>query len=167
MTAAAAEAPDSPESDTAGRAAVLFNDISASAGIDFRHENGATEQKFMAETIGAGGLFFDYDSDGWLDIFLVNGGSFVDQEIERGSRNRLYRNKGDGTFAEIESDLGGSGYRMGACAGDFDNDGRVDLYLTGVGANQLYRNLGKGSFTDITARAAELTRRIAAYASVE
>jgi hypothetical protein len=153
MTAAASEAPDSPASAAPGQAVVLFDDISASAGIDFRHENGATEQKFMAETIGAGGLFFDYDNDGWLDIFLVNGGSFVDPELERASRNRLYRNKGDGTFAAVDADLDGSGYRMGACAGDFDNDGRVDLYLTGVGANHLYHNLGDGSFADVTASA--------------
>ncbi len=153
VTTAASEAQDSPESAAPGQAVVLFNDITASAGIDFRHENGATELKFMAETIGAGGLFFDYDNDGWLDIFLVNGGSFVDPELERGSRNQLYRNKGDGTFTRVEADIDGSGYRMGACAGDFDNNGRVDLYLTGVGSNRLYRNLGDGNFADITASA--------------
>ena len=132
--------------------AQVFVNVASEAGIDFRHENGATPEKFMPETMAGGGIFFDYDDDGWLDIFLVNGGSFVDESIAAGATHRLYGNNGDGTFTDVSagSGIGVSGYGMGACSADYDNDGRVDLYVTSMGPNRLYRNESEGRFSDVT-----------------
>ena len=133
-------------------AAAQFTDATREAGIDFRHVNGASPDKHLVETIGSGGLFFDYDDDGWIDLFLVDGGSFADPAVARRARHRLFRNRGNGTFADVtaRSGIRHRDYGMGACAGDYDNDGRVDLYVTNVGPNVLYRNAGGGSFTDVT-----------------
>ena len=102
--------------------------------------------------MGSGGLFFDYDNDGWIDIFLVDGGSLADPAVARKARHRLYRNRGNGTFEDTtaRSNIGHGGYGMGACAGDVDNDGWIDLYVTGFGGNVLYRNRGDGTFVDVT-----------------
>jgi hypothetical protein len=136
-------------------ATVIFSDITAKAGINFKHENGASPQKYLPETMGGGGLIFDYDNDGWPDIFLVNGGSFTDRSAAGAARHALYRNNGNGTFTDTTSTSGiaVSGYGMGACSADIDNDGWPDLYITGVGSNKLYRNNGKGGFQDVTAKA--------------
>ena len=133
-------------------AAVRFTNIAAEAGISFQHENGATPEKYLPETMGGGGLIFDYDNDTWPDILLINGGSFADEDVQRGARHRLYRNNSDGTFTDRTDDagLGISGFGMGACSADYDNDGWVDLYITSVDANRLYRNTGEGSFIDRT-----------------
>jgi enediyne biosynthesis protein E4 len=137
-----------PEASTA----VRFADVTAEAGIEFRHVNGASPDKHLVETIGSGGLFFDFDSDGWIDVFLVDGGSIANPAVDRQARHRLFRNRGNGTFQDVtaQSGIQHRGYGMGACAGDYDNDGRVDLYVTNVGSNMLYRNVGNGSFTDVT-----------------
>jgi hypothetical protein len=98
------------------------------------------------------GLFFDYDNDGWIDIFLVDGGSVADPAVARQARHRLFRNRGNGTFEDAteRSGIRHRDYGMGACAGDYDNDGRIDLYVTNIGPNVLYRNAGNGEFTDVT-----------------
>jgi len=129
-----------------------FVNIVSSADIEFRQENGASPAKYMPETMGGGGLFFDYDNDGWLDIFLVNGGSFVNQTVARNANHRLYRNNGNGTFTDrsAASGIRASGYGMGACSADYDRDGRADLYITSTGPNRLYRNAGSGAFVDVT-----------------
>jgi hypothetical protein len=132
-----------------------FVDIARHAGIAFTHINGASPDKHLVETMGSGGLFFDYDNDGWTDIFLVDGGSLADPAIARRARHRLFHNRGDGTFDDV-SDRSGikhPEYGMGACAGDYDGDGRVDLYITNFGPNTLYRNVGNGAFTDVTGMA--------------
>jgi hypothetical protein len=131
---------------------VKFTDATREAGFDFRHLSGASPAKHLVETIGSGGLFFDYDDDGWVDVFLVDGGSIADTALARQARHRLYRNRGDGTFEDVtaRSGIRHGAYGMGACAGDYDNDGRVDLYVTSVGPNTLYRNAGNGRFTDVT-----------------
>src|SRR5678816_3346602 len=136
-------------------ATVTFTNIAAQAGINFKHQNGASPQKFMPETMSGGAVFFDYDSDGWPDVFLTNGGSFVDTRAAAAAHHVLYRNNGNGTFTDksANSGIGVAGYAMGACSADYDNDGWVDLYITGVGTNKLYRNNGSGGFTDVTARA--------------
>jgi hypothetical protein len=134
---------------------VRFTDVSSSSGLNFQQINGASPEKHLAETIGSGGLFFDYDNDGWIDIFLVDGGSLADPAVARQARHRLFRNRRNGTFDDVTSSSGirSLGYGMGACAGDYDNDGRVDLYVTSVGPNTLYRNAGGGGFTDVTGTA--------------
>ena len=131
---------------------IVFEDVTTQAGIHFQHINGVTPDKYMVETMGSGGLFFDYDDDGWLDIFLVDGGSVADPGVASRAGHALYRNRGDGTFedATTASGIAHREYGMGACAADYDNDGRVDLYVTNFGPNTLYRNAGDGAFTDVT-----------------
>jgi hypothetical protein len=131
--------------------AVHFSDVTRASGIDFVHVNGASADKHLVETMGSGGLFFDYDDDGWIDVFLVDGGSAADPQVAKKARHRLYHNRGDGTFADVtdRSGIRHREYGMGACAGDYDGDGRIDLYLTNAGPNVLYRNRGD-AFVDVT-----------------
>lgn len=132
-----------------------FVDATREAGIAFQHVNGASPDKHLVETMGSGGLFFDYDGDGWLDVFLVDGGSLADQAVANRARHRLYRNRGNGTFADVtdRSGIRHSAYGMGACAADYDGDGDTDLYITNDGPNVLYQNRGDGGFADVTAAA--------------
>jgi enediyne biosynthesis protein E4 len=128
-----------------------FRDVASSRGLDFVHVNGASDDKFFPEIMGSGGLFLDFDNDGWLDVFLVDGGSFADPTMARRAHHRLYRNRGNGSFADVTSASGirQGAYGMGACAGDADNDGLIDLYVTTVGPNQFFRNAGGGRFTEV------------------
>jgi hypothetical protein len=137
--------------DSAPGPRTSFRDVARSAGLDFVHVNGASEQRWLPEILGSGGLFFDFDNDGWLDVFLVDGGSVADATVARRARHRLYRNRGNGTFQDVTagSGIGHRDYGMGACAGDYDNDGLTDLYVTSVGANQLFRNAGRARFTEV------------------
>lgn len=134
-------------------AGVTFKDITAQAGIAFVHNNGAFGKKWMPETYGSGCVFFDMDADGRQDLLLVNGSRFPGQPGEV-TTSRLYRNLGGGRFADVTK---GSGldvelYGMGGAAGDFDNDGLVDLAVTDGRGVRLYRNLGGGRFADATER---------------
>jgi enediyne biosynthesis protein E4 len=132
-----------------------FTDIARQAGVAFHHTNGASAEKHLVETMGAGAVFFDYDGDGWVDMFLVDSGSIADPAVDRRARHRLYHNRGNGTFEDVteRSGIQHHGYGMGACAGDYDGDGRPDLYITNYGPNVLYHNNGDGTFTDVTASA--------------
>jgi hypothetical protein len=129
----------------------VFRDVATQAGLDFVHVNGASGNRFLPEILGSGGLFLDFDDDGWLDVLLVDGGSLADAAVARRARHRLYRNRGNGTFADVTaaSNIRHHAYGMGACAGDVDNDGRTDLYITSVGPNALYRNRGGGRFVEV------------------
>jgi enediyne biosynthesis protein E4 len=129
-----------------------FIDVAVQAGITFRHTNGASPDRHLVETMGSGGLFFDYDGDGWIDIFIVDGGSLADDSVARRAQHRLYRNRGGGAFEDVtgRSGIRHREYGMGACAGDVDGDGRPDLYITNDGPNVLYRNRGDGTFVDVT-----------------
>ena len=131
--------------------AVVFVDVTDEAGLRFRHTNGAFGQKYMPETLGAGGVWLDVDNDGWQDIVLVNSSTWPGQSTSD-THAMLYRNNGDGTFVDISP---GSGldtplYGFGGAAGDFDNDGQTDLYITALGPNRLLRGQGDGTFVDVT-----------------
>ncbi len=130
-----------------------FERLQDAGGIAFVLANGATPEKRVIETMPGGLAVFDYDNDGLVDVFLPNGVDPADGS-KRDPRywNRLYRNTGAGTFVDVTDAAGlrGEGFGMGAAAGDFDNDGRIDLFVPGVGSHTLYRNLGDGRFEDIT-----------------
>jgi hypothetical protein len=134
---------------------VRFTNIATEAKITFKHENGATPQKYMPETMAGGSIILDYNNDGWPDIFFVNGGSVADKQKAAAARHRLYRNNKDGTFTDVtaQTGIGVSGFGMGACSADYDNDGWPDVFITGVGANKLYHNNGNGTFADVTQKA--------------
>ena len=132
---------------------IEFTDITTQAGIRFKHNSGAFGKKYLPETIGSGGAFFDYDNDGWQDVLLVNSRDWG--ESKRKSFSALYRNNKDGTFTDVthEAGLGVQMYGIGVAIADYDNDGNEDIYITCVGPNRLFRNLGGGKFADVTARA--------------
>ena len=136
-----------PKPETPPPSDVQFLDVTAEAGIAFRHSQG-TELALVPEVMGAGCGFEDYDGDGNLDIYLVNGSGPSDGS----STNLLYRNNGDGTFTDVteKAGVGDRGWGMGCVFGDYDNDGDPDLYITNYGPNVLYRNDGDGTFTDVT-----------------
>ncbi len=136
---------------------VRFTDVTAAAGIAFKHNNGAVGEKLLPETMGGGAAFFDFDGDGHQDILFVNGSWWPGKtpEGQKPTTAALYRNTGNGAFTDATA---GSGldvpiYGMGVAVGDYDRDGRVDALITGVGGNRLFRNLGGGKFRDETASA--------------
>jgi len=135
---------------------VRFTDVTTQIGIDFHHDNGRGEERYFIETIGSGCAFVDYNNDGHLDMYLVNATSLENPQKnvneKKKATNALYQNNGAGGFIDVSEAAGVShtGYGTGIVAGDYDNDGFVDLYLTNFGPNVLYRNNGNGTFTDTT-----------------
>jgi hypothetical protein len=135
---------------------VTFTDVATAAGITFRHDNAASSEKYLIETMGSGCGWIDYDQDGLLDLYLVNGAATRVYHPSRPLRSALYRNNGDGTFTDItgKAGVGAEGlFGMGVAVGDYDNDGFPDLFVLGYGRCILYHNNGDGTFTDVTARA--------------
>jgi hypothetical protein len=135
---------------------IQFENIAAKAGLRFTTQNSPTANKNQIETMVAGVALLDYDGDGWLDIYLVNGAAIPSLQKESPAYwNRLYRNNHDGTFTDVteRSGVAGAGYGMGVAVGDYDNDGRPDIFLANVTGNQLFHNNGDGTFTDVTAKA--------------
>src|SRR5712692_4262866 len=149
-----------PTEETGG---VKFVDSTEVSGLHFLHRNSATPTKYLIETMTGGVAIFDYDQDGWPDIFFVNGARINNPQhdgelLDKSSpefRNRLYRNKRDGTFTDLTAKAGldGISYGMGVAVGDFNNDGYPDLFVTNYGSSVLYRNNRDGTFTDVTAQA--------------
>jgi hypothetical protein len=135
---------------------VTFTDIGASAGITFRHDNAASPEKYLIETMGSGCGWIDYDQNGLLDLYLANGTATRVYTPQHPLRSALYRNNGDGTFTDVttKAGVGAEGlFAMGVAVGDYDNDGFPDLLILGYGSCILYHNNGDGTFTDVTARA--------------
>jgi hypothetical protein len=135
---------------------IKFEEIAAKAGLRFVTQNSPTANKNQVETMVAGVGLLDYDGDGYLDIYLVNGAAVPSLQKESPAYwNRLFRNNHDGTFTDVtqRAGLAGAGYGMGVAVGDYDNDGRPDLFLANVTGNQLFHNNGDGTFTDVTAKA--------------
>ncbi|MDR3738970.1 MAG: CRTAC1 family protein [Terracidiphilus sp.] len=135
---------------------ITFEDTAEHAGMRFTATNSATPNRNQIETMLAGVALLDYDGDGLLDVYFANGAAIPSlQKDDKRFSNRLFHNNGDGTFTDVTERAGvaGSGYGMGVAVGDFDNDGRPDIFLANVGSNQLFHNNGDGTFTDVTARA--------------
>ena len=136
----------------------VFTDVTKEAGINIKHSYGDFDLSNIVEGTGAGAMFFDYDGDGWLDIYFVNGCWLTNVNDNRGRNlrgeltNSLYRNNGDGTFTDVtkKTGVGHDGFGFGCSAADFDKDGDLDLYVLNYGPNVFYRNNGNGTFTDIS-----------------
>ncbi len=136
----------------------VFTDVTGEAGVQFKHSYGDEKLDNIVEGTGAGAMFFDYDGDGWLDIYLVNGRWHPDFSSNRGRHlrgklfNKLYRNNRDGTFADVTDSAGVAGrtFACGVSAADYDYDGDLDLYVLCYGPNEFYRNNGDGTFTEIS-----------------
>ena len=150
--------PAAPSAATPGK----FVDVTTEKGVNFTAVASHTSRKYLLETMGSGVAVFDYDNDGRLDLFFVNGAP-IDDPTQKGTIpqkrspkdwNRLYHQRKDGTFEDVTEKAGlkGIGYDMGVAVGDYDNDGYEDLYVTGYGGNHLYHNNGNGTFTDVTER---------------
>ena len=133
----------------------IFIDVTDTAGVTFVHTDGRSGLRLFNEFLGSGGGFFDYDGDGDLDIYFVNGAIQTDNPPNRAQPNTLYRNNGDGTFTDVTeaAGVGSTAYGTGATVADYDNDGDLDLYVTNFGKDQLYQNNGDGTFTDVTSHA--------------
>ncbi len=148
LAAATPPAPSPPSLPT-------FTDVAAQAGVRFQHLNGSPEKNYIFEAKGGGVCLLDYDGDGLLDMYFVNGSTLED--VRRGARHpgALYRAKGDGTYTDVTSAAGvaGPAWGMGCTVGDYDNDGLPDLYVLGVNGNALYRNTPDHGFEDATAKA--------------
>jgi enediyne biosynthesis protein E4 len=150
-------------SDTSEAVPARFRDVTSALGVNSQYLASHTSKKYLLETMGSGVALFDYDNDGRLDVFLINGAPLTDsmptdaipQKTGPAYWNRLYHQKGDGTFEDVTEKAGlhGVGYGMGVAVGDYDNDGNEDLYVTAYGGNRLYHNNGNGTFSDVTEKA--------------
>ncbi len=132
-----------------------FEDVAKASGIDYQYDCAAKGDMFLGDSMGGGVGLIDFDGDGRLDIYFVNGCPLPFDPKAPPRPNRLYRNRGDGTFEDVtaRAGVGGLGYGMGCAVGDYDNDGHDDLFVTGLGSTVLYRNRGDGTFEDVTGRA--------------
>ena len=134
---------------------ITFIPVTEQSGIQFKHVDGRSGRRYFLETVGSGVAFFDYDGDGLLDIYLVNGADLPGFTSQIPPTNKLHRNNGDGTFTDVteEAGVGDTGYGGGCAVADYDNDGHLDLYVTNFERNVLYHNNGDATFTDVTQRA--------------
>ena len=160
-TASVAPAPQPAVPETSAEAPaprpsgpITFTDITAQAGVRFKHNSGAFGKKYLPETMGSGVCFIDYDNDGWQDILLINSMDWPGHKTAK-SLPALYHNNKDGTFTDVtkQAGLAVEMYGLGCTVGDYDNDGYDDIYITALGSNHLFRNLGNGKFADVTAKA--------------
>jgi len=146
-----------PKAVQASQPPGMFVDVTERLGVNFQYRASHTSKKYLLETMGPGVALFDYDNDGLLDIYVVNGAPLADptpkgstpQKTDSQYWNRLYHQKRDGTFEDVTERAGlqGTGYGMGVAVGDYDNDGFEDLYVTAYGGNKLYHNNSNGTFT--------------------
>jgi hypothetical protein len=149
----AAAAPDPPAAD-AERGPILLHDVTPETGITFQHTDGSSGRLYIVETIASGVATLDYDLDGLLDIYFVNGGALPGTHFTEPPRNCLYRNVGDWRFVDVTeaAGVGDTRHGLGATVGDFDNDGYPDLYVSNLGYNVMYHNNGDGSFGEVSAQ---------------
>jgi hypothetical protein len=137
------------------KASITFQDVTKKTSITFKHTDGSSGKFYLVEAVGAGLAMFDYDNDGDIDIYFLNGAALKGTEYKQPPKNALYRNDGDFKFTDVteQSRTGDIGFGLGVTVGDYDNDGDQDLYLNNYGPNVLYRNNGDGTFTDVTKKA--------------
>ena len=130
---------------------IAFTDVGRESGIDFEHHNGFAGNYYYFETFGSGAAFIDYDGDGWLDIYLVDGAVLSGDDIEPTPVNKLYRSDGGQRFVDVSASVGAAdtGYGMGCAIADYDNDGDQDLFVANYGTDAFFRN-DDGSFLDVT-----------------
>ena len=135
--------------------AIKLTDVTAKTGISFRHTDGGSGKRYLIETVCAGMAMLDYDGDGDIDIYFLNGAPLKGTKTDNPPTNALYRNDGNFKFTDVtaKAGVGDKGYGLGVCAGDYDNDGDQDIYLNNHGVNVLYRNNGDGTFTDVAKKA--------------
>ena len=133
-------------------ASILLREVTRETGINFVHTDGGSGRRYIVENVCAGLALFDYDGDGDVDIYFLNGAPLPGTSIDPPPRNALYRNDGNWKFTDVTetAGVGDIGYGLGVCVGDYDNDGHLDIYLNNFGPNVLYRNNGDGTFTDVT-----------------
>jgi len=134
---------------------ISFKNVTEQTGITFRHTDGSSGRRYIPETVSAGLATFDYDGDGDIDIYFLNGAPMRGTKVATAPRNALYRNDGDWKFTDVtaEAGVGDTGFGLGVAVGDYDNDGDADLYVNNFGPNVLYRNNGDGTFTNATEKA--------------
>src|SRR6201988_4058334 len=134
---------------------VVFEEVTLKSGINWVHNNGHSADRHLPETVGSGCAFFDYDNDGWMDIFLVNSGPSDFFTPSTPLKNALFHNNRNGTFSDVteKSGVASGGFGMGVAAADYDGDGWIDLYVTYYGKNFLYHNNGNGTFSDVSEKA--------------
>ena len=135
---------------------VTFVDVAQESGIGFRHDNAASPEKYLIETMGSGAAWLDFDQDGLLDVYLVNSAATAAYTPSKPLRNSLYQNQGAGVFKDVATQAGVTAeglFGTGTAVGDYDNDGDPDLFVTGFPRSILYRNQGDGTFTDVSEQA--------------
>ncbi|UCG57764.1 MAG: CRTAC1 family protein [Phycisphaerales bacterium] len=134
---------------------IILRDVTKETGITFQHTDGSSGRRYVVETVTAGLALFDYDHDGDVDIYFLNGAPLKGTKVGAPPKNALYRNEGGWKFTDVteEAYVGDTGYGLGVAVGDYDNDGDSDVYLNNYGPNVLYRNNGDGTFTDVTKQA--------------
>jgi len=134
---------------------MVFRDVTKDTGITFRHTDGSSGKRYIMETVASGLALFDYDNDGDVDIYFLNGEPLKGAKFDVPPKNALYRNEGNWKFTDVteQARVGDTGYGLGVAAGDYDNDGDLDIYINNHGPNVLYRNNGNGTFTDVTEKA--------------
>ncbi|UCF17923.1 MAG: VCBS repeat-containing protein, partial [Phycisphaerales bacterium] len=140
----------------AAQCPIQLSDVTEATAIAFKHTDGSSGRYYIMETVSAGLALFDYDADGDVDIYFLNGAPLPGTQSKVTPRNALYRNDGNWKFTDVteEAGLGDTGYGLGVAVADYDNDGDQDIYLNNYGPNALYRNNGDGTFVDVTAEAA-------------
>ena len=132
-------------------AGIGFTEMRSRTGIDFVNVSGDEAKQYIVSSLGGGAALFDYDGDGDLDLYLVNGMKLVDRTPVAVGGNRLYRNEGEWRFRDVteHAGVGDEGWGVGCAVGDYDNDGFADLYVINIGANTLFRNRGDGTFVEV------------------
>jgi len=135
--------------------AILFSDITRETGITFTHTDGGSGKRYIVESVSSGLALFDYNGDGNIDIYFLNGAPLKGTKFDTAPKNALYRNDGNWRFTDVtdQAGVGDTGFGLGVAPGDYDNDGDLDIYVNNYGPNVLYRNNGDGTFADVTAQA--------------